>query len=366
MAVVEDTNKLSEAYPMKAGDGPNSYANNSTFQKIAVNSSQEVVREEIAEKLDIQTFLLSSCNTFRIADLGCSTGPNTFFAVDNILETVQLKYQSQGLSSHQIPKFQVFFNDQTTNDFNMLFKSLPQNRQYYAAGVPGSFYGRIFPNASIHLFHCSFSNHWLSRVPKEIGNKESPAWNKGKIYYSSSTTEVTRAYETQHALDMERFLNARAQEIVYGGLMVLIIPCRPNGTPHSHTLANITYETLGSCLIDMARKGVVDEGKLDSFNIPVYIMSPQELEVAVERTGYFSIERMEVLPNMFPNSSLSNALLSTSHVRAVHEEHIKQHFGEEIIDELFNLYHKKVEERPSKFESGKTIVSLAVLKRNTN
>lgn len=31
MTEVEDTN-LSEAYPMNAGDGPNSYANNSTFQ----------------------------------------------------------------------------------------------------------------------------------------------------------------------------------------------------------------------------------------------------------------------------------------------------------------------------------------------
>ncbi|XP_028952639.2 loganic acid O-methyltransferase-like isoform X3 [Malus domestica] len=365
MTEVEDTN-LSAAYPMNAGDGRNSYAKNSTFQKSVVNSSKEILRQEIEEKLDVHAFLLSSCNTFRIADLGCSTGPNTFFAVETILETVQLKYQSQGLSSHQIPKFQVFFNDQTTNDFNMLFKSLPQNRQYYAAGVPGSFYGRIFPNASIHFFHCSSSNHWLSRVPKEIVNKESPAWNKGKIYYSSSTTEVTRAYETQHALDMECFLNARAQEIVYGGLMVLIISCRPNGTPHSHTLASVIYETLGSCLVDMARKGLVNEEKIDSFNIPVYVMSPQELEVAVERTGYFSIERKEILPNMFPNSNLSNALLSTSHVRAVHEEHIKQHFGEEIIDEVFNLYHKKVEEQPSKFELGKTVVSIAVLKRNAN
>ncbi|KAI5330499.1 hypothetical protein L3X38_029897 [Prunus dulcis] len=237
----EKTSKLSEAYPMKAGDGPNSYAKNSAYQKGVVGAAKELLNRAIRDLSVLQH--LSHCRL----------GPNTFLSVENILEAVEFKYQGQGFNS-QILEFQVFFNDHTPNDFNMLFKSLPQSRQYYAAGVPGSFCGRIFANASIHLVHSSYALHWLSRVPKEIVDIDSPAWNKGRIDYSNSTEEVVRAYEAQYAEDMECFLHARAQEIVYGGLMVLIIPGRPNGTPHSMTLLNAVHQLLGSCLMDLARK----------------------------------------------------------------------------------------------------------------
>ncbi|PRQ15890.1 putative loganate O-methyltransferase [Rosa chinensis] len=276
----EDTSKVCEAHPMIGGDGPNSYAKNSTFQQGVLDVAKELIRKAIAEKLDID--ISSSSTSFKIADLGCSVGPNTFFAVENIVEAVELKYQGQGMNS-QIPEFQVFFNDHTSNDFNILFKSLPQNRRYYAAGVPGSFYGRLFPNASIHIAHSSYGIHFLSRVPKAVMDRNSPAWNKGHIWYSNSTDEVVRAYKAQYAEDMECFLHARAQETVHGGLMLLTFPGSPAGFPHSRSVVGL--ELLGSCLMDLVRKGVVSEEKVDSFNMPVYSMSPQELEVAVKRNG---------------------------------------------------------------------------------
>ncbi|PRQ16751.1 putative loganate O-methyltransferase [Rosa chinensis] len=363
MAAAEETSKSSEAFPMKGGDGPNSYTKNSIYQRGAVDVAKQLLDKEIAEKLDIEISLPS--NTFNIADLGCSVGPNTFSSVENILEAVQLKYQCQGLDS-QIPEFQVFFNDHILNDFNMLFKSLPPNRQYYAAGVPGSFYGRIFPNNSIHLVHSSSSNHWLSRVPKEVVDKNCPAWNKGEIHYSNSTNEVVKAYEAQYAEDMECFLHARSREVVSGGLMVLIIPGRPNGTPHSKTLPNMMLQLLGTSLMEMARKGVVLEEKVDSFNIPMYYMSPQELEAAVEGNGCFSIEKIENLPSALADGASIETRVLGYHMRAAADALIKQQFGEEILDELFDLYCKKLEEKPSIFESGKGINFLAVLKRKPN
>lgn len=198
-------------------------------------------------------------NAFHIADHGCSVGPNTFSAVENILEAVQLKCQSQGLMNLQIPDFQVFFNDHSANDFNLLFKSLPPNRQYYAVAVPGSFYGRLLPRASIHLFHSSFALQWLSEVPKEVVEKNSPAWNKGRIHYLSSTDEVVRAYKAQYVADIECFLHARAQELVDGGLMVLIIPGYPRGTSVSDTMAYLALHLLEVCLIDLVRKVRIDK-----------------------------------------------------------------------------------------------------------
>ncbi|XP_009347732.2 loganic acid O-methyltransferase-like [Pyrus x bretschneideri] len=358
--------ELIEAFPMKSGDGPNSYAKNSTYQRQLVDAGKEILSKTIAEKLDVE-ILLSSSSTFRVADLGCSVGPNTFSAVENILEAVEFKYQSRGLSS-QIPAgFQVFFNDHTSNDFNMLFRSLPPNRRYCAAGVPGSFHGRLFPNASIHFFHSSFTIHWMSRVPKEVADKNSPAWNKGRIHYLNSTDEVVRAYEAQHAEDMECFLHARAQEIVHGGLMALTIPglpSLPHETSHPRAARNGTHQLVESCLTEMVRKGMVSEEKVDSFNVPIYYMSLEELEAAVERNGCFSVERIENLP--FPQGSGSISKLIISHIRAAIEGLIKQHFGHEILDELFDLCCKKFEEQRLEYESGRLIIYLAVLKRKAN
>ena len=210
--------------------------------------------------------IFSSSNTFRICDLGCSIGPNTFLVVKNIIDAVELK--CQGYKKNYLPEFQVFFNDQASNDFNHLFASLPLERQYFAAAVPGSFHGRLFPRASLHFFYSSYALQWLSSVPRELLDKSSPAWNKGRIHYSSSSDEVVKAYEAHFAKDMDNFLNARAQEIVHGGLMALIFPCRPFGTSHSEVYINRIIEIEESFLLNMAEKVMI-------FNYPFLILKLQ-------------------------------------------------------------------------------------------
>ncbi|KAM3750955.1 hypothetical protein ACB098_04G072200 [Castanea mollissima] len=324
----EQTSKTIEAYPMKGGDGVHSYANNSSYQREVIGSAKRLITEAIAEKLDVDNFV--SSYTYRIADLGCSVGPNTFFAVQNIIEALQFKHQRQGLHS-QLPEFQIFFNDHILNDFNTLFSSLPPNREYYAAGVP---------------------------VPKPVVDKSSPAWNKGRIHYPNSNDEVVKAYQAQHTEDMECFLHARAKEVVCGGLVALIILGRPNGMLHSQSL---TIGALESCLMDMARKGIISEEKLDSFNLPLYCMSPQELEAAVDRNGYFSVERIITELGTVPETQSQKI---SSNFRAAFEGVIMAHFGYEILDELFDSFGKKFEvEFMTKPMSGSSTIFFALLKR---
>ncbi|PWA94464.1 S-adenosyl-L-methionine-dependent methyltransferases superfamily protein [Artemisia annua] len=102
---------------------------------------------------------------FNIADLGCSSGPNTLLAVSNIMNEVLDVCKEKNLKT---PQFQVCLNDLFGNDFNSIFKSLPMFNaknfgQCFISGVPGSFYGRLFPDQSMHLFHSSCSLHWLSQ-----------------------------------------------------------------------------------------------------------------------------------------------------------------------------------------------------------
>jgi len=210
--------------------------------------------EGIKETLDFKSPCSDSSNTctFRIADFGCSAGPNTFLAMEKIMEAVEQKYHAQFQNSPPL-EFQVFFNDVTANDFNTLFKTLPSYQKYFAAGVPGTFYGRLFPKSTLHLAYASYSLQWLSKVPEEVVDTKSPAWNKGSIQCSGTAKEVAKAYSAQFKADMDNFLNARAQEIIGGGLMVIIISGLPDGILMSQTVVGICIELFGSCLIDMAK-----------------------------------------------------------------------------------------------------------------
>ena len=131
-----------------------------TMQRAATNVVKAKIDDVIAEKLDVKKNSSTSESTFRLADLGCSVGPNTFLTMQNIIDVVQQKYQSQGLASH-MPEFQVFFNDHASNDFNTLFASLPPRRSYFATGVPVSFHDQLLPESFLHFVHSSYALQWL-------------------------------------------------------------------------------------------------------------------------------------------------------------------------------------------------------------
>lgn len=143
-------------------------------------------------------------------------------------------------------------------------------------------------------------------------------------------------------------------------------PCKTNVILELVLLYIGQYKTSLWLLCFFFMQGGVSEEKVDSFNIPMYCMSPQELEAAVERNGSFSIESMENLPHVSVDDTVSKSQLFAAHMRAGMEGLVKQKFGEEILDELFDLFRKKLEEAPFFFETGKTISFLCVLRRKGN
>ncbi|KAI3735595.1 hypothetical protein L6452_15102 [Arctium lappa] len=355
-----ESSKSSQAYPMRGGDGVSSYTNNSSYQKSLSDVAMSFICEAVAEKLAVEN--LACGHPIRIADLGCSIGPNTFIAVENIINSVQIKYQTLTISSPP-SDFQVFFNDHASNDFNTLFKTLPVNKQYFAAGVPGSFYGRLFPRASIHVIHSSFALHWLSEVPKEVTEKSSAAWNKGRVHYGGADDGVIMAFRQQYVKDMEQFLKARAEEVVSGGLLVVLVPGRPNEVPHSECIGNVLFEVLGSCLLAMVKQGKIAEEMVESLNIPIYYASPQELEEIVDRNGSFIIERMEGLPHIAEPETKHAAKRLAMGIRVGVEGIFKGHLQDKMIDELFESYSKKLAQVPSMYSSGGAAILFSVLRR---
>ncbi|KAK9091369.1 hypothetical protein Sjap_024546 [Stephania japonica] len=350
-----------ESFAMNGGVGDNSYANNSSLQRSGFEATRSLIHEAIMEKLDIKH--LTSGNSFRITDLGCSAGPNTFAAVQDIVEAIEQKHQSEG-TQLPLPEFHVYFNDQVSNDFNTLFASLPLERRYFATGVPGSFHTRLFPEKSINLVHSFAALPWLSKVPEEVVNIHSLCWNKGRIHYTNAPVEVKEAYKGQFAKDMMRFFNARAKEVVHGGLMALCFPCLPDGQPNSHFLINVLFDLLGSALMDMVQMGRVDEAKVASFNIPFYASSTKEVVTLVETNGRFTIERMETLGSPILQAREGSECYSKT-TRACTEGLIREHFGhdDEIINELFDRLTKKISDSDSILEESYMTYVFVLLKR---
>ncbi|KAI3431213.1 uncharacterized protein J3R85_007945, partial [Psidium guajava] len=317
---------------------------------LAVNVVKDKIEEAIIHKMDVER-LSSTANTINIADLGCAVGPNTFLSVQNILDCIERKYRSQ-CPNRKTPEFSVFFNDLPENDFNTLFRSLPGERRYFAAGVPGSFHRRLFPESSLHYVHCAVSLHWLSRVPEELLREGSATWNKGRVHYTSAPDEVVGAYRARFAADMDDFLRVRAKEVVVGGLMVIIMAGIPHGMPHAMLPAGVMYDLLGSALLEMAREGVIPEEQVDMFNLPIYAASPQEMREIVERDGSFSIEAID-LAN--PSPWLTGPVDMqewTDHVRAAMEPLFATQFrNQAVVDEIFDRLVRKLVERSREVES---------------
>ncbi|KAH6827668.1 hypothetical protein C2S53_015866 [Perilla frutescens var. hirtella] len=344
---------------MNAGDGPHSYVQNSSYQRGSLDVAKPIIEEEISKQVDMKHV---GDSAFCIADFGCSTGHNSFPAMQIIIEAIKKKQQSP-----KIPEFCVYFNDVISNDFNTLFSSLPAHNMvaYHAAGVPGDFHRRLLPPSSIHFAYSSWSLHWLSKVPEAVASRDSPAWNEGQILYSGERKEVCDAYLEQFGKDMESFLESRAVEIVGGGLMALLIPGVPPSWNHQTEYSipsNINF--LGSCLVDMAKKGRLSKAKIDSFNIPYYFTTPNQLKAILQRSQTFSIQRMEILNN--PGKyTLRSVEARAAYYRAVHEGLFTHYFGSDIIDELFDLYKKKLAASPLFLDpnNDKSIMILVVLKR---
>ncbi|KAL8492045.1 hypothetical protein ACS0TY_023602 [Phlomoides rotata] len=322
---------MAQSSPMNGGDGIYSYNKNSSLQRNGLNAAIELMKEALMENIDVKN-LVGDSNTITIADLGCSVGPNTFFAMQTIIDILQHKYHHDSKTL----EFQVLFNDSVFNDFNTLFASLPDQRNYFAAGVPGSFYGRLFPSSSVHVVFTSSSLHWLSRAPEELSIKHSAAWNGGRIHYTGAPEKVVKAYVDQYEEDMGVFLGARGEEIVGGGVIVILMPGVPHGLL-THDIG-IALTFLESLLIDLVKEGLIDQEKFDSFNIPHLYPSVEQMKRVVQKNGDFEIVKMELITNATPNLDAPiNIEGAIMHLRAFSEGTIAHHFGSsEIVDQIFD------------------------------
>ncbi|XP_017609684.2 probable methyltransferase TCM_000331 [Gossypium arboreum] len=348
---------------MNPADHEISYANNSFYQKEVLMKVRPIVEEAITDML--KKIGVPTC--MKMVDMGCASGPNTFQAISHVIDTVHGLCEQQGL---KLPEFEVLLNDLPENDFNSVFKSIPDfykqkgdlvQERSFIGGVAGSFYHRLFPSTSLHFVHSSNGLHWLSKLPVGLEN------NKGNICMArSSPPNIFKAYANQFWEDFTNFLSSRSKEIVRQGCMVLTFMVRRNPNPsHEHHC----LELLAKSLLDLVAQGIVKEADVDSFNLPIYPPCKEEVVDIVEKEGSFEIKQLQVfVMDIDPLSrdekvrnkefymKMGNNIANT--FRAGLEPILCGHFGDAILDELFRKFASHVADDPNR--SMHQIVNLVV------
>lgn len=98
------------------------------------------------------------------------------------------------------------------------------------------------------------------------------------------------------------------------------------------------------CIDLLHEKGEVEEEKLDSYDVHFYAASREEIEDEVKKEGSFEVERVEMCESETDRKEFeeeeeeSYGRKVAMAVRAIQESMISQHFGEAILDALFDNY----------------------------
>ncbi|KAG9150940.1 hypothetical protein Leryth_003077 [Lithospermum erythrorhizon] len=372
--------KTKEGLYMNRGNGAASYANNSSLQQQVIFMTKPIRERAIT---DIISKL--SPKTITITDLGCSSGPNALLVSSEIIHVIHSISAKLG---QKHPEIQVFLNDLPGNDFNNLFKLISQLHQdcpiisteekmlgiqqrCYHSGVPGSFYQRLFPTESLHFAHSSFSLHWISQVPEGVLKR-----NQCNIYIAkTSPTMVVEAYYNQFYKDFSMFLKYRSIELVPGGRMIFTMQGRKSKDARED--GHLMFELLAEAISDMVSKGLIEEEKLHSFNLPVYTPSTSEIDNLVKEDGSFIIDHLDTLevpwsahannnnesPSCKSQFTESDGVLVIRAMRSVVEPQLINHFHEGLLDEMFNRFHKKIVDCMAKQKTTYSIIVVSMQKK---
>ncbi|RZC67128.1 hypothetical protein C5167_010815 [Papaver somniferum] len=232
--------------------------------------------------------------------MSCSSGPNALLVVSYVMNTVfkTLVRDSGGVSRASThPEILVFLNDLAGNDFNSTFKSLQgfydqlektynrlgghegEQRQQacFVAGIPGSFYGRLFPADSLHFIHSSYIGCLRENDVRSCSNEHCFVWQLVGNILSDMLSQGKVEAEKLESFHVPLYITSSSEEesiILREGSFII----------NRLETFEVTLDSVG------------DDGKLDG---------------------------------------RSNADVMVNSLRAISEPSLTSHFGEEIIEELF-------------------------------
>ena len=181
------------------------YDAHSTFQAAVAESGKTLLQNAVA------ALSLTASGEATIADYGCSEGRNSMATIAPL----------ELLAGRGVAGFGVLHNDLPTNDWLSLAKNLsspdsylarfPQARALFA---PRGFFERVTLPSSVTLGTSGSAVHWLSRQPPDLDMPRS-------LYRSDAPASELAKILKQAAADWRAFLEARAEELQPGGVLLV-------------------------------------------------------------------------------------------------------------------------------------------------
>jgi hypothetical protein len=255
---------------------------------------------------------------------------------------------------------------------------------YFSAITAGSFYNRLLPKESMHFAISTFSLHWLSQIPATVTNPSSPLYNKGRSWILGSHPTIAREFAQQRMLDLDNFLDSRAAEMAPGGIVFAYFPSRKDpANPQNQTNPESIHHEFENAWNDLIDEGVITAETRDTFNLPFYCRSKEEVEASVIKCGAFDVQYLQSWDdeNVCPDDELmhmlqfpqSFATFFSAWVRALFSPIMEAHMGQHNTDEFFIRHQRRIAARATsllsdpKAQQGYKILStsflLVVLKR---
>ncbi|WVZ74842.1 hypothetical protein U9M48_022967 [Paspalum notatum var. saurae] len=408
--------KVERDLHMSRGDGETSYAANSRLQEKSILKTRPVLHKAVAAA-HASSLSSGAGGAMVVADLGCSSGPNTLLVVSEVLAAVANLHEEQAAAAvsggrrqlpapREVQHLQFFLNDLPGNDFNLVFRSLELFKKlaakengeaalppYYVAGLPGSFYTRLFPDRCVHLFHSSYCLMWRSKACMHAQNGNSIALsctlivyvpdelargtviNEGNMYIWEATPQsVVKLYQKQFQEDFLLFLKLRHKELVANGQIVLAFLGRKNRDVLRGEVSYM-WGLLAQALQSLVKQGRVEKAKLDSFNLPFYAPSVDEVMDVIKQSEMFDINHIQLFEsNWDPHDdqddggdlvldSVQSGVNVARAIRAVIEPLIAHHFGDHILDDLFKIYARNVAVHLQKLKTKYPVIVLSLKAR---
>ncbi|CAF1986422.1 unnamed protein product [Brassica napus] len=168
--------------------------------------------------------------------------------------------------------------------------------------------------------------------------------NTSSVYITtSSLPSAYEAYLNQFQRDFGTFLRMRSEEMVCNGRMVLTFIGRSTLDDPLYRDCCHFWTLISESMCDLVFEGIMSASKVESLNMPFYDPSKEEVKEVIQNEGSFEINDLEIHGFDLGQSSGNNEEGGAGEkeakcIRAVSESMLVAHFGDDIIDALFNKF----------------------------
>jgi hypothetical protein len=223
--------------------------------------------EEAIGRMDLPP----EATTLACVDYGSSEGRNSIAAMQRIVAALRCRTPRP---------IQTIHSDLSTNNFNALLvnlapggKSAFNSTEVYSAAVGGSMYAQLLPPQSAAVVTTFNALGWLSHVPPAHPGFvvcHGPRHRRAEICVS---TQASTAFAAQAANDVQHFYQARAAEMVPGGVLL----AATFGAGEHRRCADGLYDALNDALLEVVAAGSLPRSAYEHILMPLYFRTLDEL-----------------------------------------------------------------------------------------